>query len=88
MGFFIERILQYLFLKNKNKIFVYILFNCKGQSQNISVVFERPVEMGWYRVFRKTSGRYVALENMTDAKEDWKLIGSVNLAELYPGMVL
>lgn len=63
-------------------------FQHKGLSKNISVVFERPIIMQWwYRVFCKPSGRYVALKDMVRPKE-WVFIGSVNLAELYPGVVI
>jgi len=64
-------------------------FQRNGLSQNVSVAFERPINMmWWYRVFRKPTGRYVALRGMNEARKSWTFIGSVNLAELYPGMVI
>lgn len=70
---------------NTTDKFVKLDLNLKDKG-NITVVFEQPVAMQWYyRVFRKPSGRYVALRDMSDAKSGWKFVASVNLAELYPG---
>jgi len=64
-------------------------FRYKGISQNISVVFEHPIEMFWfYRVFRKPTGRYIAVRDMSDKKSNWVFVGSVNLSQIYPGVVL
>jgi hypothetical protein len=58
------------------------------KNKDIYVVFEQPVDMFyWYRIFLKPTGRYVALKNM-DNKKGWTFIASVNLSELFPGMVI
>lgn len=73
---------------NTTDRFVKLDFNLRNHG-NITVAFERPIAMQWwYRVFRKPTGRYVALRDMFDAKGGWRFVGSVNLGELYPGVVI
>jgi len=74
-------------MKTVNTTDKYVRLDLNFENEgNVTVVFKQPVTMQWYyRVFRKPSGRHVALRDMWDAKKGWIFVGSVNLAMLYPG---
>jgi hypothetical protein len=46
------------------------------------IAFEPPINVTyWYRVFKKPTGRCIALKDMSEALPGWEFVGSLNIYE-------